>query len=79
MIGKNARLVGKILGELAVSLPLPLIAALADGKITREELQGLIREITVVVAKVIVTEYRDSRTEIDEDDIELDSLYELED
>lgn len=69
---------GKILGELAMTLPFSLITKLADGKLSREELQGLIREITVCVAKVVVEEYRNN-IDGDDDGLELDSLYELED
>lgn len=65
MLGKNTRLIGKLLGELAVSLPLSLITKLADGRLTSEELQALIREITVIVARVVIAEYREQGSETD--------------
>ena len=67
IFGKNTRFVGKLIGELAVSLPLSLLGKLADGKLTREELTALIQEITAIVAKVIVMEYQEKMEDKDFD------------
>ena len=72
MLRKQAKLMGKIMGELALTLPFSLITKLADGKLTREELQGLIKDITVAVAKVVVEEYKEATgdCEFDNDSFE---------
>ena len=51
MLGNTTRFAGKLVAELLMALPLSLITKLADGKLDREELQGLIREITVLLQR----------------------------
>lgn len=42
----------KLFGALALRLPLSLITKLSDGKLSREELMMLIREVVLIVTEV---------------------------
>lgn len=42
----------RVFGALATGLPLSLMNKLSDGKLSREELMQLIREVTLIVTRV---------------------------
>lgn len=69
MLFKADRIVVEIFKALAFSLPLSLIEKLADRKLTREELQSLIREVTVIVAEVLVKVYNENNESEDKADV----------
>ena len=57
----------RIFGALATGLPLSFINKLSDGKLSREELMELIREVTLIVTKEFEEVYNELNP--DEDDI----------
>lgn len=57
----------RVFGALAVGLPVSLMNKLADGKITREELMVLIRDVTIIVTKVFEEVYNEMNP--DEEDV----------
>jgi hypothetical protein len=64
----------EIFKALAFKLPLSLIEKLADGKLTREELMSLIREIGLVVGGVLVEIYNEQTGDNLEEIEELDEV-----
>jgi hypothetical protein len=68
---KADKIVLDIFKALAFKLPLSLIEKLADGKLTREELMSLVREISVIIGGVLIATYnKQSGDDLDPSDLE---------